>query len=88
MKKQFEGTDIYKIGKDPLDVIIQPANDQSSKYMFHAGKSGTIPMHWRNSSFLSGGSATSVFGLNPKKVKRKNVLSYEEFIEVSKKNSK
>lgn len=80
------GTDSME--RDPADIIMSPATDRASAMMFYAGSSGSIPAHWNNSPFLSGGRLTSAFGLNPKKIKKKNVLSYHDFRKAAKHFSK
>ena len=74
--------------KDPADLILDPDIKSASALMFHAGTSGAIPTHWNNSPFLTGGRLTSAFGLNPRKAKKKSVLSYHEFVSTTKKLSK
>ncbi len=74
--------------RDPIDMIVSPDIKQSGSLMFNTGLSGSIPAHWNNSPFLSGGRSTSAFGLNPKKSKKKTVLSYYEFIKVAKSKSR
>ena len=73
--------------KDPMDLIISPDTKRANAMSFYSGSSGTIPTHWNNSPFLSGGRLTSAFGLNPKEAKKKTVLRYHEFIKASKKMS-
>jgi|688.fasta_scaffold2442888_1 hypothetical protein len=74
--------------KDPMDLIISPDTKRANAMSFYAGASGTIPTHWNNSPFLTGGRLTSAFGLNPKATKKKNVLNYHEFIKTTKNFSK
>lgn len=74
--------------KDPMDLIISPDTKRANAMMFYAGASGTIPAHWNNSPFLTGGRLTSAFGINPRKTKKKSVLNYQEFVATSKKFSK
>jgi hypothetical protein len=69
--------------RDPADIILQPDVKRSNAMMTFAGTSGTVPTHWNNSPFLSGGRLTSAFGLNPKAPKKKSVLSYHEFIKTT-----
>ena len=69
--------------RDPADIILQPDVKRSNAMMTFAGTSGSVPTHWNNSPFLSGGRLTSVFGLNPNGVKKKSVLSYYEFIKTT-----
>lgn len=69
---------------DPVGTMIHPDTKRSSAIMFNQGTSGSIPTHWNNSPFLSGGRLTSAFGMNPKVSKKKTVLSYSEFIKASK----
>jgi len=70
---------------DPVGSIIQPDTKKASAIMFNQGTSGSVPTHWNNSPFLSGGRLTSAFGMNPRINKKKAVLSYTEFIKTSKK---
>jgi hypothetical protein len=69
--------------RDPADMILHPDVKRSNAMMTFAGTSGTIPTHWNNSPFLTGGRLTSAFGLNPKEAKKKSVLSYHEFIKTT-----
>jgi len=80
------GTDSME--KDPADLILQPDIKRSNAMMTFAGSSGTIPAQWNNSPFLTGGRLTSAFGLNPRKVKKKTVLNYYEFIKTTNEFSK
>lgn len=75
---------------DPKGLFLTPDQKTPSGLMFHAGASGTIPAHWNNSPFLSGGRLTSAFGANPSGKKRSinRILTYEEFVETSKKHSR
>jgi hypothetical protein len=70
--------------KDPADLILHPDVKRSNAMMTFAGTSGTVPTHWNNSPFLSGGRLTSAFGINPRKQEKKSVLSYYEFIKSTK----
>ena len=74
--------------RDPADIILSPDTKRANAMSFYAGSSGTIPTHWNNSPFLTGGRLTSALGLNPSKVKKKSVLSYREFIQTTKGFSK
>jgi hypothetical protein len=74
--------------RDPADIILSPDTKRANAMSFYAGSSGTIPTHWNNSPFLTGGRLTSAFGLNPSKAKKKSVLSYHEFIKTTKGFSK
>lgn len=47
--------------------------------------SGQPPSHWNNSPFLAGAPSVSAFGRNPRPTKKKNALSYKEFVEAVKK---
>ena len=69
--------------RDPADIITSPDIKRSSAMMTFAGTASSIPVHWNNSPFLSGGRLTSAFGLNPKEPKKKSVLSYYEFIKTT-----
>lgn len=68
--------------RDPADMILSPDIKRSSAMTF-AGTLSSVPVHWNNSPFLSGGRLTSAFGLNPKKPEKKSVLSYYEFIKTT-----
>lgn len=68
---------------DPAEQVMHPDTTRASALMFHAGASGTVPAHWNNSPFLSGGRLTSAFGANPKIDKKIKILSYQEFITTS-----
>jgi hypothetical protein len=79
-------------GADTIDLkttksILQPDLKRSNRLTFYSGASGSIPTHWNNSPFLSGGKLTSAFGLNPRKKKRKKALNYYEFMDVIKKKN-
>lgn len=74
--------------RDPADLILYPETQRSSGMMLHAGTSGTIPTHWNNSPFLTGGRLTSAFGLNPRKEKKRSILNYQEFIKAASSFSK
>jgi hypothetical protein len=78
-----EGFGANSMERDPADIILQPDVKRSNAMMTFAGTSGTVPTHWNNSPFLSGGRLTSAFGLNPKAPKKKSVLSYHEFIKTT-----
>lgn len=69
--------------KDPADLVLNPDTKRASAMMFFAGSSGTVPAHWNNSPFLTGGRLTSAFGSNPKSAKKK-VLNYHDFIKTVK----
>ena len=69
--------------RDPADMIISPDVQRSNAMLTFAGTASTVPTHWNNSPFLSGGRLTSAFGLNPKAPKKKSVLSYHEFIKTT-----
>ncbi len=70
---------------DPAERIMEPDTTRASAMMFYSGSSGTIPAHWNNSPFLAGRSASSAFGANPRVERKVKVLSYNEFLETSKK---
>jgi hypothetical protein len=69
--------------RDPADTILSPDIKNSNAMLTFSGTGSTIPVHWNNSPFLSGGRLTSAFGLNPKEPKKKSVLSYYEFIKAT-----
>lgn len=72
--------------RDPLDLIQHPDTKRASAFMSFQGASSSIPNHWNNSPFLSGGRLTSAFGLNPK-TKKKRVLNYYEFLKAASGNT-
>lgn len=86
MRKKLisEAIGANSMSPDPKSLFLTPDQKTPSGLMFHSGASGTIPSHWNNSPFLTGGRLTSAFGANPKN-KINKVLSYDEFIETSKK---
>lgn len=84
--KEALGADTME--KDPADLILSPDTKRANAMMFYAGASGTIPTHWNNSPFLTGGRLTSAFGLNPRKAKKKTVLNYQDFIKTTRGLSK
>lgn len=67
------------IENDPTRSRVTPDQQRASALGFYAGASGSVPAQWTNSPFLSGGRLTSAFGSNPKG-KKKNILSYQEFL--------
>jgi hypothetical protein len=88
MKKLDEGFGAISMEPDPAERIMDPDTTRSNALMFHSGSSGTIPAHWNNSPFLTGGRLTSAFGANPKMEKKIKIMSYQEFIGQSKKVNK
>ena len=68
---------------DPLDLILRPDTKRANAMMTFAGTASSVPTHWNNSPFLSGGRLTSAFGINPKAPTKKSVLSYHEFIKTT-----
>ena len=79
MKKANEWYGANTMGTDVDHLIPSPDEKRANHLMYTAGTSTTIPSHWNNSPFLSGGRLTSAFGANPKG-KKKAVMSYEEFL--------
>ena len=75
------------IEKDPTRSKLAPDQKRASALGFYSGSSGNVPAHWNNSPFLSGGRLTSAFGSNPKG-KKKQVLSYKEFLKTKDKVAK
>ena len=67
--------------RDAAD-LVKPDLKQNSRISNSAGAQGSGPSHWNNSPFLSGGRLTSTFGINPKKDRKKNVLSFRDFMAV------
>jgi hypothetical protein len=84
----FEVMGADSMERDPADIILSPDTKRASAMSFYSGTSGTVPTHWNNSPFLTGGRLTSAFGINPKKMKKKSVLNYHEFIKTTKGFSK
>jgi hypothetical protein len=89
-RKIFEAIGANSMNPDPKGLFLTPDQKTPSALTYKAGASGTIPMHWNNSPFLSGGRITSAFGANPSGKKRtiNRVLTYDEFVETSKKHSR
>lgn len=76
------------IQRDTADIVRRPDLKQNSRISNSAGAQGSGPSHWNNSPFLSGGRLTSTFGINPKKDRKKKVLSFRDFMAaLSKKDS-
>ena len=88
MKRLNEGFGAISMEPDPAERIIEPDITRSNALMFHSGSSGTIPAHWNNSPFLSGGRLTSAFGSNPRMEKKIKIMSYQEFVERDKNANK
>ena len=88
VKKLKEGLGANSMALEPIDAILRPDIIRPNPVTLGAGSSSTVPMHWNNSPFLSGGRLTSAFGANPKKSKERRALRFHEFIEASKKLSK
>jgi hypothetical protein len=84
LKRLVEGFGAISMETDSVNRILEPDTSRASAMMFYSGASGTIPSHWNNSPFLSGGRLTSAFGSNPRMKKKLRVLSYQEFIDTSK----
>jgi hypothetical protein len=88
MKKLLEGFGANSIDLDTTRSIISPDTKRANAMMFYSGTAGTVPSHWNNSPFLTGGRLTSAFGANPEKSKKGPVLSYHDFIKTHKQFSK
>jgi hypothetical protein len=88
LKRLVEGFGAISMEPDPAEHILSPDTKRSNALMFYSGASGTIPAHWNNSPFLSGGRLTSTFGANPGPKKKGTVLSYQEFIDTTRKFAK
>jgi hypothetical protein len=89
-QKIFEAIGANSMNPDPKGLFLTPDQKTPSALTYKVGASGTIPTHWNNSPFLSGGRITSAFGANPSGKKRtiNRVLTYDEFVETSKKHSR
>jgi len=79
-----EGFGAIMMEPDPAERIMEPDTKRANAMMFYSGSSGTVPAQWNNSPFLGGRSASSAFGSNPRMEKKVKVLSYQEFVETSK----
>ena len=91
MKRELsEAIGANSMNPDLKGLFLTPDQKTPSSLTYHDGASGTIPRHWNNSPFLTGGRLTSAFAANPtgKKKQINRVLTYEEFVETSKKYSK
>lgn len=88
MKLFVEGYGANTIDLDTTRSIISPDTKRANAMPFYSGGSGAIPTFWNNSPFLSGGKVTSAFGANPKQSKKREVLSYHDFIKTHKQMSK
>lgn len=84
LKRLVEGFGAIMMDPDPAENIMQPDIKRANAMMFFAGTSGTIPAHWNDSPFLTGGRMTSAFGANPIVGKKNKVLSYSDFVGISK----
>ncbi len=82
-KRLVEGFGAISMEPDPAERIMEPDTKRANAMMFYSGSSGTVPSHWNNSPFLSGGRITSAFGANPRLDKKIKVLSYQEFVETT-----
>lgn len=80
-----EGIGAIAMEPDPAERILEPDTKRANAMSFYSGTSGTIPTHWNNSPFLSGSRITSAFGVNPRKDNKIKIMSYEEFVQTSKK---
>jgi hypothetical protein len=89
-RRLVEAIGANSMNPDPKSLFLTPDMRTPSGLMFHGGAAGTIPAHWNNSPFLTGGYLTSAFAANPKSKKKSinRVLTYEEFVETSKKHSR
>jgi hypothetical protein len=85
LKRLVEGFGAISMEPDTAERILEPDTTRASALMFYSGTSGTIPAHWNNSPFLAGRSGSSSFGANPKMEKKTKIMSYQEFVETSKK---
>lgn len=83
LKRLVEGIGANSIELDTTENILRPDIKRANAMMFYAGASGTVPSHWNNSPFLTGGRLTSAFGANPRIDKKIKILSYQEFISTS-----
>jgi hypothetical protein len=83
LKRLVEGIGANSMELDNAERILRPDIKRANAMMFYAGASGTVPSHWNNSPFLTGGRLTSAFGANPRLDKKNKVLSYQEFVAAS-----
>jgi hypothetical protein len=83
LRRLVEGIGANSIELDNTERILRPDTKRANAMMLYAGASGTIPAHWNNSPFLTGGRITSAFGSNPRMDKKIKILSYEEFVKTS-----
>ena len=66
--------------RKPVDQLNQPDIANPVPSLINTGRASSVPKHWNNSPFMSGG----YYGANPedktkKKKKKKEVLNYKEF---------
>lgn len=80
MKRADEWYGADTMGTDVDHLIPSPGDRQANSLMYAAGTSTSVPSHWNNSPFLSGGRLTSAFGANPRG-QRRLIMSYDEFLE-------
>jgi len=87
MKRANEWYGANTMGTDVDHLIPSPDERRFNHMMYTAGTSTTVPSHWNNSPFLTGGRLTSAFGANPKGKKRA-IMSYRDFLEAKTKKNK
>ena len=85
LKRLVEGFGAISMEPDPAERIMEPDTKRASAMMFYSGTSGSVPAQWNNSPFLAGRSASSAFGSNPRMEKKTRILSYQEFVETTRK---
>ena len=85
LKRLYESIGETSIELDNTERLLQPDIKRANAMSFYGGSAGTVPAHWSNSTFLSGGKLTSAFGANPSN-KKFRIMSYQEFVEVSNKS--
>lgn len=88
MKRAYEWYGANTMGTDVDHLIPSPDERRFNHLMYTAGTSTTVPSHWNNSPFLSGGRLTSAFGSNPKSSRRIKIMSYQEYLESTGKKDK
>lgn len=86
-KKLFEAIGANSMNPSLKNFIMGPDSKSPNAMSLHSGTSSTIPSHWNNSPFLSGGRLTSAFGANPTR-KINKTFDYSEFLEISKKHTR
>jgi hypothetical protein len=80
-----EGFGAVMMDPDPAERIMNPDTSRAAAMPFYQGTSGSVPAQWSDSPIISGNRFSSSFGANPSQEKKIKILSYEEFVETTRK---